>query len=229
LTRFLFRRFSGRHVRPSPFRAAWLALAVLCLPASAEPNIAQSVQDAIRGRGVQTELPATTEDAAPEDKWLSSPSGLGDVLLWGTVLVGAATIAFAMRDSLPALNRSRRLAAPLGDETRASTPDLMSAAQGEADELAERGRYAEAMHLLLLRALAEVRERLKVTFADSLTSREILRRAPLEPVARNAFAEIIGEVELTHFGDTLADRSDYFTCRGHFEALRRSLGAAGLR
>jgi hypothetical protein len=201
------------------------ALTPVGAPASAQPDLSQAVQDAIRSRGVQTELPV--EDAAPEPQQLSLPPWLADLLLWCAVIGGAGAIAFAMRDSLPVFDRSRRLAVAISRGTGASAPDPMSAAQSEADELASLGRYAEAMHVLLLRALAEVRERLRVSFADSLTSREILRRAPLESVARQAFAQIIGEVELTHFGDAVAGRDDYFACRGQFEALRRSLAAQG--
>jgi hypothetical protein len=207
--------------------AAIFALAPLWPPAWAQPDAPQAVQDAIRSNGVQTELPI--DAAASEYKWLSLPPELADFLLWGAVIVGAVTIALAMRDSLPAFDRSRRLAVSTGGGSGELTPDLMFAAQSEADELAARGRYAEAMHVLLLRALAEVRERLRVSFADSMTSREILRRAPLESVARQAFAKIIGEVELTHFGDATADREDYFACRGQFESLRRSLGVEGVR
>ncbi len=46
---------------------------------------------------------------------------------------------------------------------------------GAADELAAEGRFVEAMHVLLLQALADMRRRLDEQFADSLTSREILR------------------------------------------------------
>jgi len=208
-------------MRRSLLWAALFAIAPLCPSVSAESNAPGATQAAIRSRDVQTVLPVAPEEA----KSLSAPPWVADLLLWGAVIVGAATIALAMRDSLPAFDRSRRLAVSEGGGAGASTADPMSAAQSEADELAARGRYAEAMHVLLLRALAEVRERLRVTFADSLTSREILRRAPLQSVARQAFAEIIGEVELTHFGDAVANRDDYFACRGQFEALRRSLAA----
>lgn len=207
--------------------AAMFALTPACSPAMAQPDATEAAQDAIRSHGVQTELPS--KDDAPEAAWISLPPQLADLFLWCAVIAGAVTIAYAMRDSLPAFDRSRRLAVAKDGGPDQRTPDLMVAAQSQADELAALGRYAEAMHVLLLRALAEMRERLQVSFADSLTSREILRRAPLQSVAREAFGSIIGGVELTHFGDAIADPEDYLACRGQFEALRRSLGAEGGR
>jgi hypothetical protein len=103
----------------------------------------------------------------------------------------------------------------------------MAAARLEADDLARAGRYAEAMHVLLLRSLAELRDKLKVTFADSLTSREILRRAPLGELGRAAFAEIVRAVERVVFGGARADAAAYQACRESYEALRRSLFTPG--
>ena len=81
--------------------------------------------------------------------------------------------------------------------------------------------------MLLLRAFAELRDELKVTFADSLTSREILRRAPLDDLARAAFAHIVYAVERVVFGEARADEAAYQTCRESYEALRGSLFASG--
>jgi hypothetical protein len=204
-------------------RLVLAAMIALTPAASAKPDPAQAVQGALRGGGVQTELPA---EAETETGRFKLPDGLASFLLWGGVIAGVAMIAFAMKDSLPGFDRSRRLAAPDNVADARAKADAMSAAQIEADDLAAQGRYAEAMHVLLLRALAELRERLQVSFADSLTSREILRRAPLESAAKQAFAHIIGDVELTHFGDALAARDDYLNCRGQYDTLRRALAGA---
>jgi len=204
-------------------RLVLAAMIALTLPASAKPDPAQAVQGALRGGGVQTDLPVKAE---PENWGFKLPDGLGNLLLWGGVIAGVAMIALAMKDSLPGFDRSRKLVAQDDVAAAGARADSMTAAQVEADDLAAQGRYAEAMHVLLLRAVAELRERLEVSFADSLTSREILRRAPLESAARQAFARIIGDVELTHFGDALAAREDYLGCRGQYETLRHALAGA---
>ena len=99
-------------------------------------------------------------------------------------------------------------------------PALVLAA---ADELAGEGRYAEAMHVLLLRGLADIRARLDEPFADSLTSREILRSTRLPDKARDSLRDVVGRVEWTYFGEYPAGQQDYAACRTSFNALERAL------
>jgi hypothetical protein len=83
------------------------------------------------------------------------------------------------------------------------------------------------MHVLLLQGLDEMRMRLDLRFADSLTSREIVSRANAPAAAKTALGEIIRWVELAYFGDHPADRNDYDACRRSFIALGGALGAGG--
>ena len=76
---------------------------------------------------------------------------------------------------------------------------------------------------MLLQSLADIREQLRETFADSLTSREILRGARLDPAGRSSLREIIAAVERTYFGGYPAQGDDYAACRRNFDALRRRL------
>jgi len=99
----------------------------------------------------------------------------------------------------------------------------MDEAQLEADDLARQGQYGEAMHVLLLKGLNEIRRQLGISFAVSLTSREILRRVQLSDVGRQSLSAIIRSVELTYFGGEDAGQSDYSDCRSNFETLKRSL------
>jgi hypothetical protein len=101
----------------------------------------------------------------------------------------------------------------------------MEDARIEADDLASQGHYGEAMHVLLLKSLAEIRMRLGVSFAASLTSREILRRVNLPQTGGGALAAIVQSVERTYYGGRQASREDYAGCREEFDMLKRSLAA----
>src|SRR4051794_34232742 len=62
---------------------------------------------------LQTNLPTQGADTAsvPFDlSWLI-PDDVARLILWGSVIIGAAMILWAMRDSLPGFSRSRRLKA----------------------------------------------------------------------------------------------------------------------
>jgi ribose 1,5-bisphosphokinase PhnN len=82
------------------------------------------------------------------------------------------------------------------------------------------------MHALLLQSLSDVRRRLDEQFADSLTSREILRSTRLPSQGREPLREIIARVERTYFGEYAAGPQDYVACRERFTELARALHAA---
>ena len=60
-------------------------------------------------------------------------------------------------------------------------------------------------------------------FQSSLTSREILRRAQLPGEAKTAFGGLVAAVEITLFGQQVANLATYQLCR---ENSRRVLTAA---
>jgi hypothetical protein len=55
-----------------------------------------------------------------------------------------------------------------------------------------------------------------------MTSREILARVPLLADARSALADLITAVEITHFGDELANADDYERCRQQFHLFAQA-------
>jgi hypothetical protein len=144
-------------------------------------------------------------------------------MLWGAVIVGIVVIVWSLRDSLPVISRSRKIIAPEQAPTAMAQSNRMDEAQLEADDLARQGHYGEAMHVLLLKSLNEIRRQLGISFAVSLTSREILRRVQLSDVGRQSLSAIIRSVELTYFGGEDAGQNDYSDCRSNFETLKRSL------
>ncbi len=112
------------------------------------------------------------------------------------------------------------------DGVAARTP---AAVLGAADELAAEGRFVEAMHVLLLQGLADIRQGLDEQFADSLTSREILRSTRLSDAGRAALRDIVNRVEWTYFGRHPAASADYAACRASFNALAQALHGTALQ
>jgi hypothetical protein len=183
-----------------------------------------AAREVIRSRSLQADMPHPQAEP-PRASWFNphlSPEA-AKILLWTLVIAGVLIIAWSIRDKLPMFDRSRRLAPP--DDHAAAAPQALrlEKAQAEADVLAENGRYVEAMHVLLLRSVAEMRKRLGLSFADSLTSREILHRAPLSEHGRDALGAIIFAVEGSYFGKRGASNDDYLACRKSYDALRQSL------
>lgn len=194
----------------------------------------RNARDAIRDQDLQGDLPA--DALTPKEK--STPVSLNTFLnsffsnglrslLWIIVVISTLVIGWLLRDSLPIWDRSRKIVASADGLGTAPRRDAMSVAQLEADDLARLGRFVEAMHVLLLQSLAEMRRLLGITIADSLTSREILRRVQLPDAGHASLGSIIQQVERTYFGEQAADAGDYQTCRQNYETLKQTLVAGG--
>ena len=145
---------------------------------------------------------APSQDAARDA--LGIPRGERCVLLmsgaWGLGPVAAA--ARALGDAgihvLAVAGRNPRLEHRLAEVAH---PDFRADLRKAADELAAQGHFVEAMHVLLLQALADIRRRLREEFADSMTSREILRSKHLSDDLRGPLREVVNRVEVTYFGE----------------------------
>lgn len=187
------------------------------LAAQTPDQVQALARQAIQRLGLQTELLRQPEPF----RWNIN---LPPETLWLVVALGVGMLLYMFRDMIPML-RIGRDTAWTADEIGAAETGQPAAgmALGAADELAAQGRYVEAMHVLLLQALAEIRVRLNEQFADSLTSREILRSKQLSDELRHPLRDVIGRVEWSYFGEHPAEQNDYLACRSSFAALARCL------
>jgi hypothetical protein len=99
----------------------------------------------------------------------------------------------------------------------AAPPAPGAISQVGAAALAAQGRWAEAIHALLLDTLEALSRGSRL--APSLTSREIVERVPLEARAREALAGLVAAVEISRFGGAAADEDDYRACLSRFHAF----------
>ncbi len=192
----------------------------LLAAASSSETIRQAVADAAARLDLQLAMPSPE----PPPWHPSLPGWVG----WVVIGVIAAVLAYGiggylLTDVLPFWRRRGRLdwaeAPPTGDGAAAMPASAIDA----ADALAADGRIADAMHRLLLGGLAALRDRPGAALADSLTSREILRRASLPEPARAALRDMILRVEVTHFGARPTSAHDYAACRARFAELADAL------
>ena len=157
-------------------------------------------------------------------------SGVFSFLLWGVVIVGVALLAFWIASELVKYGGDDASLgeAPAQDETAVDMA-VIERPLGDAEELASRGLYREAIHALLLRTLQELVRSASVRVAPAMTSREILGRVPLLADARDALAGLITAVEITHFGGDEATVDDYVRCRAQFQKFATAFRASSSR
>jgi len=196
---------------------AMLALAGSRVAAQAPGEVQRLADQAIRRLNLQTDFPVVPEP--PRLNFSLPPE-----VLWIVIGLAVVVLLYAFRDLIPILRSAQGedwATAEAGQGGgRVGTP---AAALGTADQLAAEGRFVEAMHVLLLQGLSAIRVGLDEEFADSLTSREILRSARLSDAGRSSLRDIVDRVELTYFGQRPAALADYVACRTSFNALTQAL------
>ena len=208
-----------RRRRSRAVPAALLVASLLFGAASAQsPDPEKAARDSIRALDLQIELPH-------EHKFEPIKIQLPPELVWVLLACGAAFVLYAMRDSLVWRGRAGDDWVDAGAGGPAGGARSDADALATADELARQGRFVDAMHTLLLQSLADIRRRLGIEFADSLTSREILRGTRLPPQGGASLRAIVAAVEWTYFGGYPAALADYSACRRSFEDLRQTLAS----
>jgi uncharacterized protein DUF4129 len=188
--------------------------------------VAEAVERVYASGKYQTEMPDKKPLELPEyHRWTLSEGVLQvlRVLFWTLAGVGVFLLLVYLANALPPLaarlQRARRkdaagvTIAAIVDLDRERLGDVLA----EADRLARQGAFGEALHLILLHCLNELRQRLGMGVPTSLTSREILRLAPLPDVRRGALSTIVSAVEISHFGGRPVDEATYRLCRQRCE------------
>ena len=225
LTRVL--RKEGRVPRILPACAAswFITLLLLFEPVMALAQSASQIEQARAAVARQSDLQLQLPGGEPEPT--SSSIELPEWILWVVIGGGLLFVLYYLRDIIPMPGWRRSMAEGTG-EAEAGAPlaaqspsDILLA----ADELAQEGRYVDAMHVLLLKGLADIRQRLGEEFADSLTSREIMRRARLSAAGASALRDIVLGVERSYFGEHPVGPRDYEVCRRRFDELGAALAA----
>lgn len=180
------------------------------------PAMSKSGQDAAPGKPsppAHQDQPgdqSSTTDTAPPDL-PAAPSNAASALTVSVLralpllLLGVGVLA-VLYFAINAFLQRRRVVTPLdaaspppvvaSDEPSAAVPVPLP----EWQVLANQGRYSDAIHLLLLQLLIQLRRERLIQLTQSRTSREILRTGDLPPERKSGLATLIGAVEFCHFG-----------------------------
>jgi hypothetical protein len=86
----------------------------------------------------------------------------------------------------------------------------------EADALAARGKYAEAVHHLLRRSIDDIAYRRPQLVRPALTSRDIAAADAIPPRARTLFTGIVAIVERSLFGGRPVSADDWSATRASY-------------
>jgi Domain of unknown function (DUF4129) len=188
-------------------------------------RVRQQANDIAKDPSLQHE-PPTPKAPPPPSSSVPIP---GEVFLYLLIAVLAialcivgyhlyGTYGFGRRVSKKKIDQPLQVATqPIARTAEAPLPDL-----DEIERLARSGAYAEAIHLMLLRALEALRRRLGTSWAKSMTSREIARRSELPASDRSALKMLVGAVEISRFGGQSANEQIYRACLDQYRLIGES-------
>jgi len=186
------------------------------------PSQDESADPKRRRRADETGAPGSGED--PLDislPVLGAGAVLGKVVFVVLLVVaGVLVVGWITRELLARRRGADPRTGPEAEVSPAS-PGERPLVFDDAARLAGQGRYAEAVHALLLAAIRHFAERSRTAIQPSRTSRELVRLLPLGPEAREAFAELVRTVELSLFGGAEVGAEDYERNLARFQELTR--------
>ena len=169
-----------------------------------------TLENIYRDLEIQRDLSVTVGGPRPDGGWMI-PAVFGWVIL-GAAAAGAVGLAvwlMAFDVEAAAAKRRRKRTRAQGvdvpdDNIAPASADWLR----DADDLARQGRFAEAIHRLLLGVLGRLG---RTSGHDATTAREIVR-AHVGPHARRLGA-LVRASELVHFGGRPGTREQYDRCR----------------
>jgi hypothetical protein len=215
--------------------ATLLAVCALAAEAPSPVQIRKSAAEVSRGSEVQSKLPTDSGVADPAQRrsrgWsvfgdgfsIPAPAAVFSLIQWalvaGVVIAILALLAVVFREPLESRVRPASVsrAGPVLEPPAppADPRELLA----RADRLAAAGQYAEAMHLVLLAAMATLGRGITQKSKDSLTSWEMLRTVALGQPALSALRDLVYRAERAWFGRAPAGPEDYRQARASFDAF----------
>lgn len=147
------------------------------------------------------------------------------ILLWSVIGLAAAAVIWLIVTRLregewrtPGRRHRRRVAIAREVAEEEWVPDAAESRAWlqEADALAAKGLFAEAVHHLLFRSIEDIQHRRPQVVRPALTSRELAAASGIPTRARDLFAAIARLVERSLFGGRDVSADDWATARATY-------------
>lgn len=183
------------------------------------------VQQSLPEDSTLTDAPKshTSEISGPDAESagsVPSMSAIWDQFKWvALALVVAGSLAFLASQIAESRRVPPSVSASAVSPPATAAPATADRLLAQADGFAGQGRYRDAMHCVLLAAIAHVARRFRGGATDSATAREMLSTAQLEPVESYALWDLLTRVERAWFGKYPSDANDYNGARISFQTF----------
>lgn len=204
-------------------------------PPEVDPAAIAAAHDAVRAdRSIQFDLAQPETPEPPPGwlialfDWLASMGPVWQVLFW--VLIAGAVVVLIVALVPPlrewALDLLRRRKPVAGSAAPEWTPEetRVRALLADADTRAAAGDYDGAVHIVLLRSIADIEAWRGKALTPSLTARDIAAADELPDGARGVFARIAAVVERSIFAGQRLSADDWQAARADYTAFALGRG-----
>lgn len=141
-------------------------------------------------------------------------------LFWGVVALAVLGIVYLIAREVGWLDwTGKAKKAKAREEAYRPGAEMAASLLADADALAAQGRYAEAVHILLLRSIEDMQRFRPGSVRPAATSRDLARLPVLPGEARPLFAAMASRVEVSLFGARPVDAAGYAASRADYEAF----------
>jgi hypothetical protein len=192
----------------------------------ASTGIARAHDELLTHRELQFDFPKYQPPAQPQwtldfGKFLGHFAPFFKVLGW--LLLAAVVIAIVYFVVRTAIENGWFHTSGKREKKPAAEPDWRPAASAardllrDADTLAAKGKYGEAVHLILLRSIEHIDMRRPDLVRRDFTSREIAQLGQLPAAARTTFTFIARVVERALFAEREITADEFAQCRQAYE------------
>ena len=153
------------------------------------------------------------------------------IMPWLPYVLGAAVVGIILWFGVRLFMNSRFERLRARDTLKADAPwrptrAAVTALLGDIDALAAQGLYDEAVHLLLVRSVADINAFRPDLVRLHYSARDILSHPLLPEGARPAFRAIVGWVETSYFAGVAVGKAGFDACRQAYVAFVAAEGIA---
>ncbi len=204
-----------------------------------DENIRRAAQEVLSNSSLQTTMP--DREAMPErsdpptvPKWVAKTIG---IIVIAGVIIGVLIILYLLVRSLmdrrlrggglTVKTEKEQTTAPVAPVKVKALDEMPLPALADAEKLAKEGFYTDAIHILLLLAIDDIRKRSQEILHPSLTGREIFGKVKLNTDVAAVVKYILQTSERAYFGQKKADEGDYRTCRDRYQQFQSAFNGKG--
>jgi hypothetical protein len=186
-----------------------------------QAELERHLRKTVKEKGIQTELPMYRPEESPKLPDIPKPpislARAATALAIGGCVVLAFILVAHVRKSRRNRTEAPEKAAPAAARPRSELDAALKGIRDDADALAGKGLFSEAVHALLLKGLDAFRRRDRLKVPPHMTSRELLPALPLNHTEDESLRELVFMTEGAWFGG-------YPLGKDHYESARESFG-----